>query len=103
MAKEEKKVVKVKRPTPLKRDDQAAKRRLINRDYRSRVRTTIRTLDEALEKKDSALSKEKLSEAYSIIDKCVKTGVYKANKGSRTKARLAARAASSLAAPANKK
>ncbi len=103
MAKEEKKVkAKVKRPTPLKRDLQAAKRRLANRDYKSRVRTAVRNLDEAIAKKDSATAQEKLNEVYSVIDKCVKTGVYKVNKGSRTKARLAARTAAGLTTQATK-
>lgn len=89
MAKEEAK--KVKRPTALKRDLQNEKRRLNNRVYRSRVRTAIRALDEAIVKGDQAVTTEKLNEAYSILDKCAKKGVFKINKVSRTKSRLAAR------------
>jgi small subunit ribosomal protein S20 len=93
MAKEEdKKAKKVKRPTALKRDLQNEKRRLNNRVYRSRVRTAIRSFQEALEKGDQAATTEKLNEAYSILDKCAKKGVFKINKVSRTKSRLAARA-----------
>lgn len=89
MAKEEAK--KTKRPTALKRDLQNEKRRLNNRVYRSRVRTAIRALDESLVKGDQAVTTEKLNEAYSILDKCAKKGVFKVNKVSRTKSRLAAR------------
>lgn len=94
MAKQEDKkaVKKVKRPSALKRDLQSEKRRLSNRIYKSRVRTAIRSFDEAAAKGDAAVTTAKLNEAYSILDKCVKTGVFTINKASRTKSRLAARA-----------
>lgn len=90
MAKEEAK--KVKRPTALKRDLQNEKRRLRNKIYKSRVRTAIRSLEEAIGKGDKAETQVKLNETYSLLDKCVKGGVFKLNKASRTKSRLAARA-----------
>ena len=90
MAKQENK--KVKRPTALKRDLQNEKRRLNNRVYKSRVRTAIRAFQDAVTKGDQAVTTEKLNEAYSILDKCAKKGVFKVNKVSRTKSRLAARA-----------
>lgn len=91
MAKQEAK--KTKRPTALKRDLQNEKRRLNNRIYKSKVRTAIRAVEEALKKGDSAVTHEKLNHAYSILDKCAKKGVFKINKVSRTKSRLAARIA----------
>jgi small subunit ribosomal protein S20 len=90
MAKEEIKV-KAKRLTALKRDDQNKKKRDQNKVYKSRVRTAIRSFQEKLEKGEVAT--EALNEVYSLVDKCVKTGVFKLNKGSRTKSRLAARMA----------
>ena len=87
---QEKKEKKVKRPSALKRDLQNEKRRLKNRSFRSSVTTAIRSLKESVAKKDSAAVQEKLNEIYSIVDKGVKTGVYKEGKGSRTKSRLAA-------------
>ena len=90
MAKQEAK--KVKRPTAQKRDLQNEKRRLRNRIYKSRVRTAIRLFQDALVKGDQAETTDKLNEAYSILDKCVQKGVFKLNKASRTKSRLAARA-----------
>lgn len=89
MAKEEEK--KVKLSTALKRDLQNEKRRLINKTYKSRVRTAIRAVQEAVTKGDQASTEAKLNEAYSILDKCAKKGVFKVNKVSRTKSRLAAR------------
>jgi small subunit ribosomal protein S20 len=83
---------KTKRPTALKRDLQSKKRRMENRVYKARVRTAIRSFQESIEKGDQALTTEKLNAAYSILDKCAKEGVFKLNKVSRTKSRLAARA-----------
>lgn len=93
MAKEEAKKTKERRPTAQKRDIQNEKRRLRNRAFRSSVRTSIRHLEEAIEKGDEALTKERLSTAYSLMDKGVKRGVFKINTANRTKSRLAARAA----------
>lgn len=93
MAKQEEKAEKkVKRPTAIKRDLQNKKRRMNNRVYKSRVRTAIRSFQESIEKGDQAVTTEKLNEVYSILDKCAKKGVFKLNKVSRTKSRLAARA-----------
>ena len=91
MAKEAAKKTKVKRPTPLKRDEQSEKRRLRNRAFKSSVRTAIRSFDESVTKGDKASIQEELNAVYSIMDKGVKLGVFKLNKASRTKARLAAR------------
>jgi len=92
MAKEQEKKKKVKISTAIKRDLQSEKSRLRNKVYRSRVRTAIRTFQDTLTKGDQAASTEKLNEAYSLLDKCVQKGVYKLNKASRTKSRLAAKA-----------
>lgn len=94
MAKQEDKKAekKTKRPTALKRDLQNKKRRMDNRVYKSRVRTAIRSFQESIEKGDQTVTTEKLNEVYSILDKCAKKGVFKLNKVSRTKSRLAARA-----------
>lgn len=90
---EEKKEVKVKRPTAQKRAIQSEKKRLTNKTYKSSVRTAVRKFEESLPKGDAALTKEHLNEVYSLMDKGVKRGVFKINKASRTKARLTARAA----------
>ncbi len=92
MAKEEAKKTKEKRPTPLKRDLQNERRRLRNKSFKASVRTAIRQFDETLPKGDEAKIQENLNAVYSLMDKGVKRGVFKLNKASRTKARLAARA-----------
>lgn len=93
MAKEEAKKTKERRPTPLKRDMQNEKRRLRNKSFKSSVRSAIRQFDESVQKGDAAAIKADLNAVYSLMDKGVKRNVYKLNKASRTKARLAARAA----------
>jgi len=92
MAEESKKKQPTRKPSALKRDLQSEKRRLRNRSFRSSVLTAVRGFESALAKKDEpAAIKEKLSTIYSLMDKGVKRGVYKANKASRTKSRLSAR------------
>lgn len=95
---QEKKDKKVKRPTAVKRDIQSKKRRLANKGYKARVRTAIRRFEETLSKGDQSLTKQSLNDVYSILDKSVKSGVFKINKASRTKARLAARAVAQASA-----
>lgn len=89
---EKKKEVLVRQPSAQKRVLQSEKRRLRNRDHKSRLRTAIRHFDESVTKKDNESIQERLNAIYSLMDKGVKQGVYKPNKASRTKARLAARA-----------
>lgn len=84
---------KTKRPTALKRDAIAKKRNLKNRIYKSRVKTAIRAYQETLTKGDKENSAKTLNEIYSLVDKGVKTGVFKRNKSSRIKSRMASRIA----------
>ena len=92
MAKDKKPKKKEKRPTALKRDLQSERRRLSNKIYKSRVRTSIRAFEESIVKGDQTITTAKLNETYSILDKCVQKGVLKINKAARTKSRLAAKA-----------
>src|SRR4051812_6204100 len=92
--KEKKAEGKVKKPSALKRDLQSEKKRLRNRSYRASVLTSIRSLEDALAKKDAPEAvKTKLNEIYSMMDKGVKSGVFKPQKAARTKSRLTARCA----------
>ena len=91
-APQKKKETNVRQPSALKRDIQSEKRRLRNRSYRSSVLSAVRSFETSLEKKEAPESiKTKLNEVYSLMDKGVKKGVFKANKASRTKSRLTAR------------
>lgn len=91
MAKEEKEIKKEKRPSAQKRDMQHTKRRSRNRMFNSSVKTAIRHYDEVLEKGETDKTNESLNQIYSLLDKGVKKGIFKLNKASRTKSRLAAR------------
>jgi len=83
-----------KRPSALKRDLQNEKRRLRNRAYRAKVLTAIRGLEAGIsEKQAPEMLKQKLSSLFSLMDKGVKHGVFKVQKASRTKSRMAARLA----------
>ncbi len=89
-----KKEAKVKRPSALKNDIKNEKRRLRNRSHKSQVLTAIRGLTAALSKNDEKeVTQDKLNRIYSLMDKGVKKGVFKENKASRTKSRLAAKLA----------
>lgn len=88
----DKKTAKVKKPSALKRNLQNQKNRLRNRSYRSEVLTAVRNLTTSLTKKEPIeKATEKLNAVYSLMDKGVKKGVFKANKAARTKSRLASR------------
>lgn len=93
--KKEGKVLKERRPTAQKRDLQNAKRRGINRTFKSSVRTAVRNFEEAVISGDQAAINERLSTVYSLMDRGVKRGIYKLNKASRTKARFTVRATAS--------
>ncbi|MBN4067083.1 30S ribosomal protein S20 [Simkania negevensis] len=90
MAKETK---RTKRPTALKRDSRNEKHRIINKAFKSRVRTAVRSFESILKGSDKALVQEKLNEVYSLLDQGAKRGMFKKNKASRLKSRFCARAA----------
>ena len=77
-----------KRPTPLKRDMQSEKRHMQNRAYKAEVSTAVRRLKSLIGEGKAEEAKLQLSEVYSLMDKGVKKGVFKANKAARTKSRI---------------
>lgn len=85
-AKEGKPEGKQRRPQAKKRDIQNEKRRLINRAYKAKTSSAIRALEEALASNQSP--QERLNAVYSVMDKGVKSGIFKQNRASRVKARL---------------
>ena len=85
MAKEEAKK-KTKRPTAEKRDIRNSKRRLLNKAFKSQVRTAMRSFEEALKAKDKDQIQTALNGVFSMMDKGVKRGIYKRNKAARIKA-----------------
>jgi small subunit ribosomal protein S20 len=90
MAKEEKKPTK--RPTALKRDLRNNTLRLINKSFKSKARTVVKSFEDVIKTKDKDRIQAALSDVYSIVDRGVKSGVYKRNKAARIKARLSHKA-----------
>lgn len=85
---------KAKKPSALKRNLQSEKRRDRNKSYRASVLTSVRSLENSINQKESPEAiKAKLNAIYSLMDKGVKRGVYKPQKAARTKSRLTARCA----------
>lgn len=74
-----------------KRDRQNIKRRAINRNNRSRLRTQIKQLRSSLAASDRQQSQELLNPTISLIDKAVNKGILHKNTAARYKARLTSR------------
>jgi small subunit ribosomal protein S20 len=75
----------------LKRVRQTQKRTAVNRSNKSRVRTSLRALREAIQKGDLQAAGEQYRATASALDKSVQKGVLHANTASRYKSRLNAR------------
>jgi small subunit ribosomal protein S20 len=75
----------------LKRVRQTEKRTAVNRANKSRVRKSLRALQEALAKGDSAAVGEQYRKTVSTLDKGVQKGILHDNTASRYKSRLHAR------------
>ncbi|MFL6375309.1 MAG: 30S ribosomal protein S20 [Pyrinomonadaceae bacterium] len=75
-----------------KRVRQNAKRNLINRSNRSKLRTQIKSLRTAAAAADKDTTNELLAPTVSLIDKAVNKGVLHKNTAARYKARLTKRA-----------
>jgi small subunit ribosomal protein S20 len=75
----------------LKRARQTVTRTAVNRANRSRVRTSLRSLREALTKGDVKAAQEQYRSTVSALDKSVQKGIFHKNTVSRYKSRLNAR------------
>jgi small subunit ribosomal protein S20 len=75
----------------LKRARQTEKRTAVNRANKTRIRTSLRALREALQKGDAKVAGEQYKATVSAIDKSVQKGVIHQNTASRYKSRLNAR------------
>jgi small subunit ribosomal protein S20 len=75
----------------LKRVRQTVTRTEVNRANRSRVRTSLRTMREALAKGDVKVAQDQYRETTSALDKSVQKGIFHQNTVSRYKSRLNAR------------
>ena len=87
------KVLKKRTPSAKKRDLQNERKKLHNHGLRARVKTAIRSFEDSLKAGNQAEAKKSLDLVYSLMDKGVKTNLFKMNKASRAKSRLSARIA----------
>jgi small subunit ribosomal protein S20 len=88
MAQAKKDGKKERRPQAQKRAIQAEQRTLRNRVFKSRVRTALRQLRDAVKEGAQEAIQAQLSVVYSLADKGAKRGIYKANKAARMKSRI---------------
>ena len=72
----------------IKRHRQSLKKRAVNKDARSRLRTLIKKARQAIEKKDAAQISAGLREVSSALGKAVSKGIVKKNTASRWLSRL---------------
>jgi len=75
----------------LKRARQTEKKTVRNRANKSRLRSALRSLREALDKGDKAAAQTAYRATVSVVDKGVQKGVLHKNTASRYKSRLSAR------------
>jgi len=75
----------------LKRARQTVTRTAVNRNNRSRVRTSLRAMREALVQGDVKTAQEQYRSTVSALDKSVQKGIFHSNTVSRYKSRLNAR------------
>ncbi len=75
----------------LKRARQTEKKTAVNRASKSRLRTALRGLKQAVTTGDKASAEKQYRETVSVIDKSVQKGALHKNTASRYKSRLAAR------------
>ncbi len=75
----------------LKRARQTEKKTVRNRANKSRLRSALRSLREAIEKGDNTAAQSAYRATVSVVDKGVQKGVLHKNTASRYKARLSAR------------
>jgi small subunit ribosomal protein S20 len=74
----------------LKRVRQEARRTVINRARKTRLRHQIRAFRRLLESKDSTAAQALLPKTFSLIDRATKWGIVKKNTAARYKSRLTA-------------
>jgi small subunit ribosomal protein S20 len=72
----------------IKAHRQAVKRRLRNRAHRSRLRTEVKRLRQAIAAQDAARASELIRSALSVLDRSVKHGILHKNSAARAKSRL---------------
>jgi len=86
---EDKKKIKKKIPTAVKRHKQDEKKRLNNQSFKTLIKTSIKNFLKPLAiVKDKETLKPLLNKVYSLLDKAVKKKIFKKNKSNRLKSNL---------------
>jgi small subunit ribosomal protein S20 len=75
----------------LKRARQTEKKTALNRANKSRLRSALRSLREAIDRGDHSTAQTSFRATVSVVDKAVQKGVLHKNTANRYKARLSAR------------
>jgi small subunit ribosomal protein S20 len=82
----------------LKAHRQSLKRREQNREFRSKLRTALKSIRSAIDKKDVAAAGQELNKTVSLIDKLASKGIIHRNAAARYKSRISTRLAKIRAA-----
>lgn len=82
----------------LKAHRQSVRRREHNREFRATLRTALKGIRAALDRKDVTAAKEELNQTVSLIDKLAGKGVIHRNAAARYKSRISTRLAKIRAA-----
>ena len=72
----------------IKRNITNEKRRMMNASFRTRLKSAIKTVENAVENNEADKAKDALQRAYKMIDRAVGKGLYHKNKAARKKSRL---------------
>jgi small subunit ribosomal protein S20 len=80
-------------PSALKAHRQSLKHREHNRQFRSRLRSALKSIRTAIDGNDLAAAKKALQETVSLIDRMASKGIIHRNAAGRHKSRLATRLA----------
>ena len=75
-------------PSAIKRNRQTVVRRLRNRSQKSRMRTSIKVLRQAIDAGDSAAARQLLPGTLQLVDATAQKGAIHRNAAARTKSRL---------------
>lgn len=82
----------------LKAYRQSLRRREHNREFRAKLRTALKDIRSALDKKDLSAARQELNKIVSLIDKLAGKGVIHRNAAARYKSRISTRLAKIRAA-----
>ena len=82
-------LVATRHASAVKAHRQTIKRNEHNRELRSKLRTSLKSIRQAISAGETDTAKGMLKDTYSVVDKMVAKGIIHDNAGSRYKSRLA--------------